>query len=837
MGSLHPVRKSYNGKGLCPPSFEAGWLVPWFPRTPGTVDCWFCEVGELKTVRELAAEVEALRDRLARLGEASLRVSESLDVTTVLHEVVESARVLTGARYGVITASDDSVQIPEFVTSGLEEQEYSALLEFDGRWELYRYLRELPEPLKLSDLGSHIRSLGIPGDLPGRLGLGLTFLSSPMRHRGAQVGNFCVGGKEAGQEFTAEDQEVLAMFASQAASAVANARRHRDEQRARADLEALIDTAPVGVVVLEARTGSITSLNREARRIVGELRMPGRSLEQLLEVVRVRWADGREVALDEFPLTKLLGAATRVRAEEIALEVPDGRSVTTLVNATPIRTGDERAESLVVTLQDMTPLEDLERLRAEFLAMVSHELRAPLASIKGCSATVLGAAGIRDPAELLQFFRIIDEQADRMSEMIGDLLDAGRIETGTLLVDPQPAEVIGLLDQARKAFLNVGGRNPLQLEVPPDLPPVQADHRRIVQVLGTLLANAAEQSPESSPVRVAAVREGDRVAISVTDQGQGVPADRLPYLFRKFSRARDGEAGGGIAGSGMGLAICKGLVEAHGGRIQAASGGAGQGTRFTFTLPTVQAAAAAAQADPIRTTSAAGPAVQGQIRILVADRDLESLRYVRQALARAGYSALVTADPAELPGLIETGRPSLALVDRMLCGTDETGLIKQVPALADLPVIFLSGYGGQETSERAFEAGAADYLVRPFSPTELVARVAAALRRSAERREPFRLGELAIDYDQRRVSVAGQPVQLTSTEYEVLRELSVHSGRVLTHDTLLRRVWKSRDSGDRRLIRAIVKNLRRKLGDDANNPRFIFTQSRVGYRMAQPADR
>jgi two-component system KDP operon response regulator KdpE len=173
----------------------------------------------------------------------------------------------------------------------------------------------------------------------------------------------------------------------------------------------------------------------------------------------------------------------------------------------------------------------------------------------------------------------------------------------------------------------------------------------------------------------------------------------------------------------------------------------------------------------------------------------------------------------------------------MLCGTDETELIKQVPALADLPVIFLSGYGGREPGESAFEAGATDYLVRPFSPTELVARVAAALRRGAERREPFRLGELAVDYDQRRVSVAGRPVQLTSTEYELLRELSVHSGRVLTHDTLLRRVWKSRDSGDRRLVRAIVKNLRRKLGDDANNPRFIFTQSRVGYRMARPAGR
>ena len=791
----------------------------------------------MKTVSELMAEVEALRDRLARLGEASLRVSESLDVTTVLHEVVESARVLTGARYGVITASDDSVKIPEFVISGLEEDERRALLEFAGRWELYRYLRELPEPLKLRDFGSHIRSLGIPGDLPGRLGRDFTFLSVPMQNRGKQVGTFCVGGKEEGREFSAEDQEVLAMFASQAASAVANAHRHRDEQRARADLEALIDTAPVGVVVFEARTGNITSLNREARRIVGELRMPGRSVEQLLEVVKVRRADGRELALDEVPLANVLGAAITVRAEEIVLEVPDGRSVITLLNATPIRTEDGQAESVVVTLQDMTPLQDLERLRAEFLGMVSHELRAPLASIKGCSATVLGASGIRDPAELLQFFRIIDDQADRMSEMIGDLLDAGRIETGTLLVDPQPMDVIDLLDKARESFLGGGGRNPLQLELPPDLPQVQADRRRIVQVLGTLLSNAAEQSPESSPIQVAAVREGYQVAISVTDEGRGVPADRLPYLFRKFARAGDRRPGRVIAGTGMGLAICKGLVEAHGGRIRAASGGSGRGTRFTFTLPVVQGNADGAAADRDRPPARPSAAIRERTRILVADGDPENLRYVQHALVKAGYSALVTGDPAELRRLIEMGRPDLALVDRMLCGSDEAELIRQVPGLADLPVIFLSGYGGEEPGDRAFEAGAADYLVRPFSPTELVARVAAALRRGAEPRESFVLGDLAVDYDQRRVTVAGQPVQLTSTEYELLRELSVNSGRVLTHDTLLRRVWKSRDSGDRRLLRAIVKNLRRKLGDDANTPRFIFTQSRVGYQMPRPADR
>ena len=172
-----------------------------------------------------------------------------------------------------------------------------------------------------------------------------------MRHRGVQVGNFFLSKKEKGREFTSEDEEVLVLFASQAATAIANARTYRDEQRARADLEALVDTSPVGVVVFDTRTGNPVSLNREAKRIVEGLGMPGRSPEQLLDVIKYRRADGREVALDEFPLAGQLSSGEKVRAEEIVLSVPDGRSVTTLVNATPIHSADGEVESVVVTLQ------------------------------------------------------------------------------------------------------------------------------------------------------------------------------------------------------------------------------------------------------------------------------------------------------------------------------------------------------------------------------------------------------------------------------------------------------------------------------------------------------
>ena len=171
----------------------------------------------------------------------------------------------------------------------------------------------------------------------------------------------------------------------------------------------------------------------------------------------------------------------------------------------------------------------------------------------------------------------------------------------------------------------------------------------------------------------------------------------------------------------------------------------------------------------------------------------------------------------------------------MLPGTDGVQLMQPVPELAGLPVIFISGYGRDETIARALEAGADDYIVKPFSPTELVARIRSALRRRADP-EPFVLGDLAIDYDRRRVTVAGRRVALTATEYELLRVLSRGAGRVLTHETLLRQVWSVRANGNPKIVRAYVKRLRSKLGDDAVNPAWIFNERGVGYRMAQPGD-
>ena len=774
---------------------------------------------------ELRRQIRALEDRVSRLTNAILRISSSLDLDTVLQEVVDSARALAGAGYGIITTDDGAGNVQDFVTSGFTPAEKQQMFDWTDGPLLHKHFRDLEAPLRVSDLPAYVSALGFSADLMRSA----TLLGTPIRHRDDYVGNFFLAEKEGGREFTEADEEVLMLLATQAANAIANARTHRDERRARADLETLIETSPVGVVVFDGATGEPVSINREARRMVESLSRPGRPLQEVLEVVTCRRADGREISLGEFPLAQQMSTAETVRAEEMTLSVPDGRSVTTLVNATPIRSGGSTVESMVVILQDLAPLEEIERMRAEFLGIVSHELRTPLISIKGSTATVLGASPVPDPAEMLQFFRVIDEQADHMRSLIGDLLDHGRIVTGTLSVSPEPVEVAALVDQARNTFMGAGNRS-LSIDLPEDLPSVMADRARIVQVLLNLLSNAAKHSPESTPIRVAAERDGVHVAISVADKGRGVPAERLPNLFRKHAAAAGGD---GTGGAGLGLAICKGLVEAHGGRIWAESGGLGRGTRFTFTVPLAEEAVI--DAGPAAVPTRRPRRGREKTRILVVDDDPQTLRYVRDALTLAGYDAVLTGDSEELTNLLRTRRPALVLLDLLLPGTDGIALMERIPELSDLPVIFISAYGRDETVVKALDAGAADYIVKPFSPSELTARVRAALRKRAAP-EPFVLGDLAIHYDRRRVAVAGRPVELTATEYELLRVLSVNAGRVLTYGSLLRQAWGGRrpEATDPKLVRAVVKRLRRKLGDDAADPAYIRNQHGVGYRMPGP---
>ena len=221
------------------------------------------------------------------------------------------------------------------------------------------------------------------------------------------------------------------------------------------------------------------------------------------------------------------------------------------------------------------------------------------------------------------------------------------------------------------------------------------------------------------------------------------------------------------------------------------------------------------------------------------DDDLQTLRYLRRTLDDAGYQPVVTSDPSQVITLVETEEPDLVLLDVMLPGTSGFDLLQHIREVSGVPVIFLTASNQDDHVVRGLKMGADDYMTKPFSPSELLARIEASLRRrvlsdTLEVRPPFVLDDLTINFTERRVIVGGRQVSLSATEYKLIYELATHAGQVLTHGQILQRVWGPEYSGETELVRSFIRNLRRKLGDDAQHPRYIFTEPQVGYRMPKP---
>ena len=695
-------------------------------------------------------------------------------------------------------------------------------------------MNEIREPLRLSAIASHPSSVGFPENHPPMK----TFLGMPVRHHGEHVGNIYLTEKDGGREFTSEDQDILVMFASQAGAAILNARRYRDAQRAMADLEALLTLSPVGMLVVDAATRKVVSVNKEAQRIIGV--GAGTTLDQFRARASYSRPDGRELPLEEHPLEVALNGGDTVRTEEVVFKLSDGQEISCLISAAPIYSEHGEFVSAVGTLQDITPIEEMKRQRAEFLSNVSHELRTPLTAIKGSTSTLLSSTYSLDPAETRQFLRVIDEQSDHMRHLINDLVDMTHIEAGTLPVNPEPTDMGDLLDQAREAHIHAGAaNNSVELGLPPALPRVMADKGRILQVLGNLLASVSRYSSESSTVRISALPRDVYVEVTVDSDGDGAAAPRPSHQFGRFSRTAAEVAGRRNGRDDLGIAICEGIVEAHGGRLSVEGAEEGRGSVFTFTIPVVDEAAYLAEQGPARSPSARD-SDEGRGRILAVTENPEMGRHVRNTLSQAGFTAVVTGDSDKAERLIESEKPHVILLEPTLPWADGLEMLVRVGRISDAPVIFVAGQGWDQHIGRAFELGAFDYIANPFTETELLARVDVALRRRSvagwkEPSAPYLHDDLTIDYAERMVTVSGRPIHLTATEYKLLSELSTAAGRVLTHEQLLRRVWGPLYSSDARIVRTYVKELRHKLGDDAARPTYIFTEPGVGYRMTKPS--
>ena len=692
-------------------------------------------------------------------------------------------------------------------------------------------------------MATHPESVGLPGKPPANE----DFSGMPVYHRDMHVGNLYLTEKEGGQEFTQEDEDIASMFAAQAALAIASFQRYEEAQQARMEMETLMDISPVAVSVFDARVGQITYLNQESRRILGTLELSDDQLESSYELLTFSRTDGRELQFADLPGTKALQTGETVRAEEVVIHRPDGTSLTTLVNCAPLFSESGEISSILSVMQDMTPLEDVERQKGEFLGMVSEELRTPVATIKGSAAALKSIVEPMGSNELTQMLRIIDQQADLMRSQLNSLIELTQIDSGTLSVAAESTNVAALLERSCRDYLRDHAAITIQLDVLEDLPDVMADRQRISQVLHNFLRQAAKHSSESSPVKVSASMKDIYVAISVSVVKSTASLEELSSSFKstdpsrlleRLTMAHHRAADVTSQGEGLALAYCRGVVEAHGGLTRTDLDEQEGTFTMTFTLQAVEEEHEILHPDIQEVEVAPLPAPSEKTRILVSTEDTKLLAAVRKVLFNAGYGAVATTALDEVYDLASSERAKLVILD--IAGREEEcfDTLRRAGPSLNLPAIVLCDRDDEEYVVRAYEMGADGYMVKPFSPSELIARIKATLRRLTtdggdSGSKTFQTGEVLINFDERTVRVSGQAVQFTATEYKLLTELANSAGKVLFQDTLLHRVWGPEYSGESQLLRSYIKSLRQKLGDNARKPMYIFTEHGVGYRMAK----
>lgn len=515
------------------------------------------------------------------------------------------------------------------------------------------------------------------------------------------------------------------------------------------------------------------------------------------------------------------------------------------VRSFPVHAGPDALLGWGMLLDDVTLERSSEKTRAEALALAAHELKTPLAVIKGSATTLLANSQRWDAATQREMLQLIDEQVDRLHELVKVLLDVWRLDAGMLPMNPAPIQLRELLEPLLAQWQTRAPEHRLALKLPDDLPTLVADQSRLEQVFAALLENAVLYSA-GGEVLVAAEAADGEIQITVSDQGRGLAEEHLERIFDRFYRVPDGSET--TQGRGMGLALARAIVQAHGGRIWAESPGLGQGTSIHLLLPLtcVQAALAPAAsraisgALPVPAESARAIRPGDRQVVLIVDDDARMVRYLRSNCEAQRYRTLSASTGAQALQLIEREEPDLLLLDLHLPDMDGFEVLERLREFSSLPVIALSGQNDEAACVRALDLGAVDFLAKPFGIEVLLAHMRAALRQRGQESKRgtqsalFVCGDLTIDFAQRQVRLEGREVQLSRTEYKLLTVLAQHAGMVLTHEMLLEKVWGPGYSREMDFIWVYIRRVRRKIEPDPAQPRYILTVPGVGYKLARP---
>lgn len=524
-------------------------------------------------------------------------------------------------------------------------------------------------------------------------------------------------------------EEELASQNEELADANAEAEHERHRYRE------LFLSAPFGQLVTDLK-GTIGEANRAAADLLGmpAAGLAGKPLGLLVALDDrdrfSRWVAVLKDAAHDASVCAECGGTARFEMQT----ADRGRMFPCEVTAAPLVDRTGRIASIRWCLRDITDQErarsaerlmDEARRKDEFLAVLAHELRNPLAAITLAADILTGQTG--DPARKRWAAEVVERHADQLHRLVDDLLDVSRVSHGKITLQAEEVdlrEVVGAALESCQAILEGKGHQ-VSVSLPDGPVMVDGDGPRLRQVLTNLIDNAAKYTPSGGRVEIelAPAPEGDRAMIAIRDSGIGIPAGMVEQIFGAFEQV-DGSSKVGAQGLGLGLALVRQLVALHGGSVRAASDGEGLGASFTVELPalaTAGAAAGAAQAEDRRE----GEVTENGHRILIVDDNADAAELLAETLRRAGYAVELAFDGK---GGIDVARQAgcqVALIDLGLPDLDGfevcRALKDEQPAVR---VVALTGYSDSRSRARAHEAGFDRFLVKPLDPHAVVAALA-----------------------------------------------------------------------------------------------------------------
>lgn len=524
------------------------------------------------------------------------------------------------------------------------------------------------------------------------------------------------------------DGRTLVLESNRDVTEIRRAMEHLAQEKAR--LAVTLESIGDAVIATDEKR-RVTVFNRVAERLCGASADAalGDGLDEVFRVVD----EGTGQPADLLEPVFREGVA-RALAESVVLVAKDGRGRPIATSAAPIRDANGRVAGAVLVFRDQTAerqaeralqeavqsLKEADRRKDEFLAVLSHELRNPLAPIHNALSVLRLAPPESDPAQRAQ--QVIERQVEHMTRLVDDLLDVSRLARGKIEFLRAPLDLGPLAGRVaedhRSLFERKGVR--LDLEVEGDPLPIEGDAVRLAQVIGNLLQNAAKFTPEGGRVVLETAREGHLATIRVRDTGIGLEPGFEERLFEPFVQGAQGleRSRGGL---GLGLALVKALVEAHGGVVFAASEGPGRGLEVTARLPLAEAAAWTA---PAPTTQVSA----GKRRVLVIEDNVDGANSLRELLELEGHVAEVAYDGASGFQKARSFQPEVVLCDIGLPGMDGYAVARAVraePWSRGVVLVALTGYAQPKDREKAREAGFDAHVAKPPSMEEIRAAMSA----------------------------------------------------------------------------------------------------------------